>query len=120
VLKALGVRSVRLATNNPRKVDGLWAAGITIRQVIPAPAIPYLRNQRYPRTKQNRLGHLTLIDHDVPTEHPVQTIDVGSLLGSTTPRGDRPFVVLRYTQTLDGKMLAAGADCTGDSRGPQP
>ena len=68
VLKAVGVRSVRLVTNNPRKVDGLEAAGITIRQVIPTPAVPYLRNQRYLRTKQNRLGHTTLIDHDLPAE----------------------------------------------------
>jgi 3,4-dihydroxy 2-butanone 4-phosphate synthase/GTP cyclohydrolase II len=35
VLTAVGVRSVRLATNNPRKVDGLRAAGITVDQVVP-------------------------------------------------------------------------------------
>ena len=110
VLKAVGVRSVRLVTNNPRKVDGLRAAGIAIRQVIPTPAVPYLRNQRYLRTKQNRLGHMTLIDHDVPAEQPVRSIDVGRLLGNAAPGRDRPFVVLRYTQTLDGRILAGGAD----------
>ena len=110
VLKAVGVRSVRLVTNNPRKVDGLRAAGIAIRQVIPTPAVPYLRNQRYLRTKQNRLGHMTLIDRDVPAERPVRSIDVGRLLGNAAPGRDRPFVVLRYTQTLDGRILAGGAD----------
>jgi len=110
VLKAVGVRSVRLVTNNPRKVDGLRAAGIAIRQVIPTPTVPYLRNQRYLRTKQNRLGHMTLIDHDVPAEQPVRSIDVGRLLGNAAPGRDRPFVVLRYTQTLDGRILAEGAD----------
>ncbi len=110
VLKAVGVRSVRLVTNNPRKVDGLRAAGIAIRQVIPTPAVPYLRNQRYLRTKQNRLGHMTLIDPDVPAEQPVRSIDVGRLLGNAAPGRDRLFVVLRYTQTLDGRILAGGAD----------
>lgn len=108
VLKAVGVRSVRLVINNPRKVDGLRAAGIAIRRVIPTPTVPYLRNQRYLRTKQNRLGHMTLIDHDVPAEQPVRSIDVGRLLGNAAPGRDRPFVVLRYTQTLDGRILAGG------------
>jgi GTP cyclohydrolase II len=66
VLRAVGVRSVRLVTNNPRKVDGLTAAGITIRDVLPTPAVPYLRNQRYLRTKQDRLGHATLIESELP------------------------------------------------------
>jgi GTP cyclohydrolase II len=109
VLKAVGVRSVRLATNNPRKVDGLKAAGITVNQVVPIPAIPYLRNQRYLRTKQDRLGHTALIDSPVPAERLARSIDVSSLLGDAVPGGDRPFVVLRYTQTLDGRILAGSA-----------
>ncbi len=113
VLKAVGVRSVRLATNNPRKVDGLKTAGITVEQVVSTPAVPYLRNQRYLRTKQERLGHLTLIDHAIPAEPTARSIDVGSLLGRASPAGDRPFVVLRYAQTLDGRIL------TGPT-GPDP
>jgi 3,4-dihydroxy 2-butanone 4-phosphate synthase/GTP cyclohydrolase II len=111
VLTAIGVRSVRLATNNPRKVEGLTAAGITISEVIPTPAVPYLRNQRYLRTKQDRLGHVTLIDPELPAERPVRSVDVGSLLGRALPAADRPFVVLRYTQTLDGRIL--GPDAAG-------
>jgi GTP cyclohydrolase II len=113
VLRAVGVRSVRLATNNPRKVDGLTAAGITISEVLPTPAVPYLRNQRYLRTKQHRLGHATLIDNELPAIRPVRSIDVGSLLGSATPGADRPFVVLRFTQTLDGRILTGAAEAEG-------
>jgi 3,4-dihydroxy 2-butanone 4-phosphate synthase/GTP cyclohydrolase II len=110
VLKAVGVRSVRLATNNPHKVDGLTTAGITVEQVVPAPAIPHLRNQRYLRTKQNRLGHAALIGHQVPAEHQARSVDVSSLLGDATPGRDRPFVVLRYAQTLDGRILSGPAE----------
>lgn len=110
VLQAVGVRSVRLVTNNPRKIDGLTAAGITIREVLPTPAVPHLRNQRYLRTKQTRLGHTTLIGNALPTVRPAQSVDVQTLLGGTMPAADRPFVVLRYTQTLDGRILTGAAE----------
>src|SRR5581483_822601 len=109
-LKALGVRSIRLATNNPRKVDGLRAAGISIAQVIPAPAVPHLRNQRYLHTKRDRLGHASVIARQAPGEHAAQPVDVSSLLGTAIPDSDRPFVLLRYTQTLDGRVLPRAAE----------
>jgi 3,4-dihydroxy 2-butanone 4-phosphate synthase/GTP cyclohydrolase II len=114
VLKAIGVRSVRLSTNNPYKVEGLQAAGITVEEVVPVPAIPHLRNQRYLHTKQDRLGHVNLIGARPPAEHPAQPVDVGSLLGSAEAADGRPFVVLRYTQTLDGRIAALTSDAGGD------
>jgi 3,4-dihydroxy 2-butanone 4-phosphate synthase/GTP cyclohydrolase II len=109
VLKAVGVHSVRLATNNPRKVAGLRAAGIIIEAVVPTPAIPYLRNQRYLRTKRDRLGHAAVIAEQVAGGRVAQPVDVSSLLGGAVPGADRPFVVLRYAQTLDGQILAGRA-----------
>jgi 3,4-dihydroxy 2-butanone 4-phosphate synthase / GTP cyclohydrolase II len=57
MLADLGVRSVRLLTNNPAKVTGLVAGGVDVAGRIPlAPAVtPY--NLRYLITKRDRLGH---------------------------------------------------------------
>ena len=57
MLADLGVRSVRLITNNPAKVTGLAAGGVDIAGRVPlAPAVtPH--NLRYLLTKRDRLGH---------------------------------------------------------------
>lgn len=58
MLRALGVRSVRLMTNNPDKLAGLRAHGVRVTERIPlvTPATPH--NEAYLRTKQERAGHL--------------------------------------------------------------
>lgn len=119
VLKAVGVRPVRLTTNNPRKVDGLEAAGITIRRVVPTPAVPYLRNQR--SCARKRTGSVTRPSSRTgcPARQ-VRPVDVSSLLGSAHPGGDRPFVVLRYAQTLDGRILAGSAQERSDAEALVP
>jgi 3,4-dihydroxy 2-butanone 4-phosphate synthase/GTP cyclohydrolase II len=57
MLGDLGVRSIRLLTNNPAKVAGLTACGVdvTTRSALPAAVTPY--NIRYLTTKRDRLGH---------------------------------------------------------------
>jgi riboflavin biosynthesis pyrimidine reductase len=60
VLQAVGVRSVRLATNNPGKADGLRAGGLIIEQVVPAPTTPSLRNRR---AEQRLAGRHIAIRH---------------------------------------------------------
>jgi GTP cyclohydrolase II len=56
MLRALGVRSVRLMTNNPSKVDGLRAHGIEVAGRIPLVAATNEHNVRYLDAKQ-RSGH---------------------------------------------------------------
>jgi 3,4-dihydroxy 2-butanone 4-phosphate synthase / GTP cyclohydrolase II len=56
LLDDLGVRSVRLLTNNPAKVDALAAHGFGVTR-IPLPPQPTPDNLRYLATKRDRLGH---------------------------------------------------------------
>jgi 3,4-dihydroxy 2-butanone 4-phosphate synthase/GTP cyclohydrolase II len=56
ILGDLGVRSVRLLTNNPAKVDALAAHGFGVTR-IPLPPQPTPDNLRYLSTKRDRLGH---------------------------------------------------------------
>ena len=58
ILADLGVVSVRLMTNNPRKVDGLARHGIEVVDVVALVAAPTTESAGYLRTKRVRLGHL--------------------------------------------------------------
>lgn len=58
MLTHLGVRSVRLMTNNPAKVAALTDLGITIVRREPLMIAPRPQNLRYMETKRERMGHL--------------------------------------------------------------
>jgi GTP cyclohydrolase II len=58
MLRDLGVQSVALMTNNPRKVQGLENAGIEVSRREPHEVEAHEHNRDYLKTKQARLGHL--------------------------------------------------------------
>ena len=60
ILADLGVRKIRLLTNNPRKVVGLQGYGLEIVERIPVEITPNDANVRYLTTKRDKLGHLIL------------------------------------------------------------
>ncbi|MFZ2510576.1 MAG: bifunctional 3,4-dihydroxy-2-butanone-4-phosphate synthase/GTP cyclohydrolase II, partial [Gordonia sp. (in: high G+C Gram-positive bacteria)] len=69
ILVDLGVRSMRLLTNNPAKRVGLDGYGLTIIDRVPMPVRPNKENLRYLRTKRDRMGHeLTGLDDDLISE----------------------------------------------------
>jgi GTP cyclohydrolase II len=58
VLKQLGVKQVRLITNNPEKVAALDSAGIAVTERVSAEVVPQESFERYLRTKQEKMGHI--------------------------------------------------------------
>ncbi|WP_428956010.1 bifunctional 3,4-dihydroxy-2-butanone-4-phosphate synthase/GTP cyclohydrolase II [Streptomyces sp. cg35] len=57
ILDDLGVRGVRLMTNNPEKTDALTRHGLTVTAREPMPVTAGEHNLRYLRTKRDRMGH---------------------------------------------------------------
>ena len=58
MLRDLGVESVALMTNNPRKVEGLESGGVKVSRREPHEVEAHEHNREYLKTKQDRLGHL--------------------------------------------------------------
>ncbi len=58
MLKQLGVRAVRLISNNPEKVAALENAGIEVVERVSAEVEPYEHAEKYLQTKKDRMGHL--------------------------------------------------------------
>ena len=58
MLRVLGVKSVRLMTNNPAKVEQLESYGLRVADRIPLQILATAANIRYLRTKKSRLAHL--------------------------------------------------------------
>jgi 3,4-dihydroxy 2-butanone 4-phosphate synthase/GTP cyclohydrolase II len=62
ILYDLGLRKIDLLTNNPRKIIGLEAYGLTIHTRMPIKVPATRHNRRYLATKRDKLGHLLDLD----------------------------------------------------------
>ena len=58
ILADLGLKTIRLLTNNPRKIVGLEGYGLEIVEQLPIKVKPNPHNARYLKTKRDKLGHL--------------------------------------------------------------
>ena len=67
ILLDLGVRQLRLLTNNPKKVVGVEGYGLRIVESVPIQIAPNEFNKRYLLTKKEKLGHM-LDEVDDPPE----------------------------------------------------
>ncbi|MFN4032027.1 MAG: bifunctional 3,4-dihydroxy-2-butanone-4-phosphate synthase/GTP cyclohydrolase II [Fimbriimonadales bacterium] len=74
VLVDLGVRKIRLMTNNPKKIAGLEGYGLEIVEHVPLVSPPTPYNIRYLRTKAEKLGHLLPMGvlSDAPADPPTE------------------------------------------------
>jgi 3,4-dihydroxy 2-butanone 4-phosphate synthase/GTP cyclohydrolase II len=108
VLRLLHIRSVQLMTNNPDKASAVERAGVAVSSTIPLHGAPNLRAMPYIRTKQHRLGHVGLASTGATID--ARPPSTSALLGALPTHLDRPAVVLKFAQTLDGRIAATGGD----------
>src|SRR5881398_2921703 len=67
ILVDLGLSSIRILTNNPKKIHGLEGYGLSVADQLPIRAVPNPHNEEYLRTKRERLGH-TLHHQGLPLD----------------------------------------------------
>ncbi len=60
ILVSLGVKKIKLLTNNPKKVVGLQGYGLNIVERLPIEMVPNENNEKYLKTKRDKLGHFIL------------------------------------------------------------
>ncbi len=73
ILLDLGIKKMRLITNNPKKIKGLEGYGLEVVGRVPIEITPGIRNVEYLKVKKNKMGHLLtkLEDVQVPQKVPV-------------------------------------------------
>ena len=62
IIRDLGIRKMRLMTNNPKKIIGLEGYGLIVSERVSIEIKPTGRNVRYLKTKQKKLGHILSFD----------------------------------------------------------
>ncbi|MBM4330263.1 MAG: bifunctional 3,4-dihydroxy-2-butanone-4-phosphate synthase/GTP cyclohydrolase II [Deltaproteobacteria bacterium] len=62
ILRDLGVRKIRLMTNNPKKIVGLQGYGLEVVERVPIEIKPSRKNIAYLKTKKKKMGHLLSVD----------------------------------------------------------
>ena len=62
IIRDLGIRKMRLMTNNPKKIVGLEGYGLIVSERVPMEMEPKGSNVRYLKTKKKKLGHFLNVD----------------------------------------------------------
>ncbi len=69
ILRDLGIKKIRLITNNPRKRAGLEGYGINIVENVALEIVPNTHNAFYLQTKRDKMGHFLHLHPDLDTHH---------------------------------------------------
>ena len=82
ILGDLGLTSIRILTNNPKKIIGLEGYGLSVTEQVPIQSVSNPHNEAYLKTKRDRLGHalhhqgLALDEELIHSEHLDDAVDV--------------------------------------------
>jgi 3,4-dihydroxy 2-butanone 4-phosphate synthase/GTP cyclohydrolase II len=58
ILVDLGLSSIRILTNNPKKIHGLEGYGLSVAEQVPIQSVPNPHNEEYLRAKREKMGHV--------------------------------------------------------------
>jgi 3,4-dihydroxy 2-butanone 4-phosphate synthase / GTP cyclohydrolase II len=58
ILVDLGLSSIRILTNNPKKIHGLEGYGLSVAEQVPIESVPNAHNEAYLRAKRDKMGHV--------------------------------------------------------------
>jgi 3,4-dihydroxy 2-butanone 4-phosphate synthase/GTP cyclohydrolase II len=83
ILRDLGVRKMRLLTNNPKKIVGLEGYGLEVVARVPLEMVPTRKNRAYLATKRDKMGHLLTLEPDRPARRSRRPAAAG-------PKGRKP------------------------------
>lgn len=106
ILRDLGIKSVRLLTNNPYKVEQLSALGVNITERISVQVASNPHNERYLRVKRDRMSHF--LTEDVNVHHPIEQ------------RATRPSTrgkIFGVSHRRDSKVTSSEKKCSTDRVG---
>lgn len=117
MLRDLNVRSVRLLTNNPSKIESLRNLGIVVNSREPLVAAAHAESARYLQTKVQRMGHqIEMANGHVAdgasrngnnAPHPDAVSEIAARASGFRERHGRPFITLCYAQSLDGCLASS-------------
>lgn len=114
MLDDLGVRSIRLLTNNPEKIESLESLGLPVSERVPLQPHLNRHNTDYLQTKADRMRHLLELGslkngaRANPHAGDVEALTVRA--GEHAEQTGRPFVTLTYAQSLDGSIAARSSE----------
>ena len=117
MLRDLKIRSVRLLTNNPSKINGLRELGVTVSAREPLVAPLHAESAHYLQTKVRRMGHQIELamssatgsggNNGHGTLYPDPVGEIAALSSGFRERQGQPFVTLCYAQSLDGCLSSS-------------
>jgi 3,4-dihydroxy 2-butanone 4-phosphate synthase/GTP cyclohydrolase II len=64
ILADLGIKKIRLLTNNPKKVSGIEGFGMEIVERVPIQVRSNVKNIRYLKTKKEKMGHILVFNEE--------------------------------------------------------
>jgi 3,4-dihydroxy 2-butanone 4-phosphate synthase/GTP cyclohydrolase II len=94
ILRDLGVRKMKLLTNNPKKIVGLEGYGLEVVERVPIEMAPTRRNRAYLATKRDKLGHLLTLAPSAPARAAARR---------PAAKGAKPVKAARATRTRKGR-----------------